>query len=332
MLNRMNQEGGTDSISAMYDLNRLFALHQAVETLDLSAPPTACLVAPHSLPSLHRVGILCGSFNPLTFAHTELAEQAIEAFTLDQVFFTLAKVTVDKEQMTGLSLEDRLLSLSLYAERHATLGVALVNRGLYFEQAQAFHAYFGNHTELSFLIGMDKLLQIFDPRYYQDRDAALRQLFGLASLIVANRGDMDEHSFSQLLERPENQPFRQHVCFFTLPATITDLSATQVRQNLVAEQPISASVPPEIATFISETRAYYSPLQYGDEQIDAYAIRQALLTSLYTERSWAEQEVEFRRFMTAALSLNAQGRILRYAHNVRDVAERFYSFSLKPVA
>src|SRR5581483_7709402 len=229
MLNPMNQEGGADFISAIYDLKHLFALRAEVETLDVSAPPTARSISPQTATPLHRVGILCGSFNPLTFAHTELAERAIREFSLDQVLFTLAKVTVDKEQVTGMGLEDRLLSLSLYVERRSSLGVALVNRGLYFEQAQAFHSLFGDQAGLSFLIGMDKLLQIFDPRYYHDRDAALRQLFSLASLLVANRDDMDEQSFTQLLSQPENRPFREYVRFFTLPTTFTDLSATHVR-------------------------------------------------------------------------------------------------------
>src|SRR5881396_2303006 len=176
---------------AVYDLKRLFALREALETLDPAAPPTARLLHPQAVAPLRRIGILCGSFNPLTLAHTELAARACQVFQLERVFFTLAKVTVDKEQVTGLGLEDRLLLLSLYAQQHDHVVVAVVNRGLYFEQAQALRALLG---ELSFVVGMDKLLQILDPRYYQDREAALRQLFALTSLIVANRGDLDQES------------------------------------------------------------------------------------------------------------------------------------------
>ncbi len=302
-------------LQTAYDLKRFFTLRETVETLDLAALPTVRLVAPQTVPAFCRVGILCGSFNPLTFAHTTLAEKASEAFDLDCVFFTLAKVTVDKEQVIGLSLEDRLLSLALYAEHRPLLGVALVNRGLYFEQVQAFHSLFGAQTELHFLIGMDKLLQIFDARYYQDRNVALKQLFRLASLIVANRGDMDEQSFTQLLDRSENRPFRKYVRFFTLPATITDLSATQVRQTLAAEQRISIYVPPEVEAFINETRAYHPPLHSDDETIDAYTVRQTFLVALYTERIWAEQAVDFRQVMQQALSLDAEGRALRQTRN-----------------
>lgn len=332
MLNLVGQESRTNGIQSFYDLKHLFTLRETVETLDLAAPPTVSLIAPQTVPAFRRVGILCGSFNPLTFAHTTLAEKAIAAFDLDCVFFMLAKVTVDKEQVTGLGLEDRLLLLSSYAEQHAKLGVALVNRGLYFEQAQALRGRFGEHTTISFLIGMDKLLQIFDPRYYQDRDAALQKLFSLASLLVANRGDMDEQSFAQLLDRPENRPFRNHVRFFTLPEAMADLSATHVRQSLASAQPISTYVPAEIETFIRETRAYHPLLQCGDEQIDAYTVRQALFATLYANRLRVKQEVDFRSLMALALSANDQGHALRHDSDRKDFARLSRFFSLQPTA
>jgi nicotinamide-nucleotide adenylyltransferase len=311
-----------DMRSAIYDLKRLFALREAVETLDLAAPPTARLVSPERDPVPHRVGILCGSFNPLTLAHTELAECALEAFSLEAVFFTLAKVTVDKERVTGMSLEDRLLLLSLFAERHAKTGAALVNRGLYFEQAQAFRTLLGEEVRLFFLLGMDKLMQIFDPRYYQDRDAALRQLFAVSLLLVANRGEMDEADFFQFLDRPENRPFRSYVQFFTLPAAVTGVSATALRKALAARQHVDAQVPRETTAFLTETRAFAPPLRKGAEAIDAYATRLTLLSALYGARSWAEREVDFRRLMALALAPNETGRLLRQFGGGADVIEQ----------
>ncbi|MGE0827488.1 MAG: hypothetical protein AB7G75_34520 [Candidatus Binatia bacterium] len=305
---------------AIYDLPLIFAFHETIENLDGKALPTARLI--FSPPHLHlrHIGILCGSFNPLTLAHTKLAEHARDTFALDSVFFSLAKVTINKEQVTGLSLADRLLLLTLYAQQHKQLGVTLANRGLYFEQAQAFRSLFGEQVQLSFLIGMDKLLQIFDPRYYQDRTAALQQLFRSASLIVANRGDMDEQSFTQLFEQPENQPFRSHVQFFTLPAEVTALSATAIRNALSAGNTIHSQVPNETAIFLTETRAFHPPLQYDDEQINTYEVRQQLLSKLYAVRSWAEQQVDFHQLLSLALSASDRGRTLRHTTQKEDFA------------
>ena len=315
-----------DIRSEIYNLKRLLTLRAIVETLHLTAPPTARMVYPEKTISPRRVGILCGSFNPLTLAHTELAEQAQKAFRLDTVIFTLAKVTVDKEQVTGMSLEDRLLLLSLYAQRQGQMAVALVNRGLYFEQARAFRTLFGAEAELHFLIGMDKLLQIFDSRYYQDRDAALQQLFAMASLIVANRGELDEASFNQLLDRSENRPFRSHVQFFSLPAAVTDLSATAIRRTLSTGQSIDTQVPLETTVFVAETRAFSPPLQLEREKVDGYATRLALLAALSTMRSWAEREVNFHRLMSLALAPKETGRMLRRSAEGKDFVEQVNSF------
>ena len=39
-------------------------------------------------------------------------------------------------------------------------------------------------AELTLLVGYDKVVQILDPKYYDDRDAALHELFALARLLV----------------------------------------------------------------------------------------------------------------------------------------------------
>jgi nicotinamide-nucleotide adenylyltransferase len=298
---------------AIYDLRRLVALHEALAGLDVTATPTVRMLMPDPLPQVRRVGVLCGSFNPLTLAHTELAERAREIAKLDVVFFTLAKVTIDKEHVTGLSLEDRLLLLSLYAQRHARTGVALVNRGLYFEQAQAFRSALGEHVELSFVVGMDKLLQILDPKYYKDRDAALQQLLTLTSLIVANRGAMAREEFDRILDRPENHPYRCQIQFCPLSETVADLSATEVREGLAMEKGIAEWVPSETATFLAETRAFRAPLEIGKEQVDAYAVRQNLLNLLFVHHAQNRRTNEFHTLYQAALSEGESGQALRKA-------------------
>lgn len=299
---------------AAYDLNRLFFLREAVTSLEPSAPPQVRMISSGPTHLYRRVGILCGSFNPLTLAHSQLAEQACQTWQLDQVFLSLATLTVDKEQVTGLGLEDRLVLLSLYAASRPSMRVALVNRGLYVEQAQAFRRLLGADAELCFLTGMDKLVQILDPRYYQDRDAALHELFDLACLIVANRGELDQAAFRQLLVQPENQVFGPAIHFFPLSAAtsaIKDLSATAIRDALAAGRSVGDHVPAETLHYLNETRAYQPPELRAGEAVDAYAIRLALIRLLYSARPWAQ--VDFQRLMRTALATTPQGRTLRQA-------------------
>ena len=298
-----------------YDLSRLFALRDSLQSLDIVAPPAACLLSEPLNPPPQRLGVLCGSFNPLTLAHAELAQHACLAFRLDQLLYTVAKVTVEKEHVTGMGLEDRLLLLLLHVQQHQHLGVALVNRGLYFEQAQAFQSLFDKQVELFFIVGMDKLVQILDARYYRDREAALDQLFALTSLVVANRGDMAQRAFDDLLHRPANQPYRDVIHFLPLPESVADLSSTAIRKTSSAA--LQAQVPSEVAMFLAEARPYAAPRQFRHtehgHEIDAYAVRLALLERLAAVRDWAEQHVDFQQLLTQALAPDPRGRVLRGA-------------------
>ncbi len=296
-----------------YDLKRLFTLHEMIARCDGAAPPTAHLFSLPVPSTLHRIGVLCGSFNPLTLAHTELADQACRTFQLDQLLFSLAKVTVDKEQVTGLGLEDRLLLLLLHAAQHPKTGVALVNRGLYVEQAQAFRTAFGQDISLSFIVGMDKLIQILDARYYQDRDVALAHLFSLTSLVVANRGEMGRRAFDDLLNQPANRSYQPDVHFLALPESVGNLSSTAVRD---ARDIRGAQVPPAVAAFLADTHAYAVPQQYDEERearIDVYAVRLALLDRLIEVQAWAEEEVDFRQLIGQTRAPDAKGWALRRA-------------------
>ncbi len=300
-----------------YDLSRLFVLRDRLQSLDSAAPPTARLLSAPPHPPPQRLGVLCGSFNPLTLAHVVLAQHACRAFQLDQLLYTAAKVTVDKEQVTGMGLEDRLLLLLLHVEQQQHLGVALVNRGLYFEQAQAFQSLFDKPVGLFLIVGMDKLVQILDARYYRDREAALEQLFALTSLVVANRGDMARRAFDELLQRSNNQPYRDAIHFLPLPESVADLSSTAIRKAVSEATSLSAHVPAEVARFLTEARPYAAPGSAPEDgqqdEIEAYAVRLALFDRLAAVRDWAERHVDFQQLLIQALAPDPRGRALRGA-------------------
>jgi nicotinamide-nucleotide adenylyltransferase len=260
--------------AAFYDLARLFSLRDALEDLRQKAPARAVFVEATSLSSARRVGILPGSFNPPTMAHIELARRAKRLFGLDTIFFTLSRVTVDKEKIEGVILEDRLLLLSLIAKELGWAGVAVVNRGLYYEQAKAFRLLVGNRARISFIAGVDKLIQIFDARYYQDREAALQMLLTEAQLLVAMRGALGMDDVEQLLSRRENEPYRDRVFPFTLPHGIKEISSSSVRSRVTAGRDFQEQVPEVAAVFIAETRAY----------LPRYQLRARLFDRLYETR------------------------------------------------
>ena len=317
----------------------LLALHDAIESLDPAAGPRAALVSsePDSDPTTERrVAILPGSFNPLHQGHAALAAAALATNAATEVWLGLARVTVDKEQIAGTLLEDRLVALRHFVQDQPRYGVLLFNRGLYVDQALAAHARWPDLDTLLFLVGYDKIVQIFDPRYYDDRDAALQELFSLASFLVAPRDDTTADDLAALLSQPENRPFAARVRSLPLPSAVAAVSSTGLRQDLgttaasPGHPPIplgegrgeghsegasgpGVSLPWAFADMVAATHAYAPPLPLGTALVDRYTVRAALLTALFQDREWALAHADLRLLLTTALGPTEAGSALRAA-------------------
>jgi len=284
-----------------YDLKSLFRMHETVEELDHQGSPHALLIDPRPDTGIKRLGILSGSFNPPTEAHIELAVRARESYRLDRVFFLISRVTIDKEESEGLALEDRLLLLSRLAGELGWASVAITNRGLYYEQAVAVRSLMGRQARIFFLVGMDKVAQILDPRYYQNRDQALVVLFIEAQLIVASRGDRGEADLRELLQREENQNYADRVYFLTMPAETRELASSAIRAAIARGEPPAGQLPEMVATFISETGAFRP----------TYETRRRLLEGLYALGEWGKDRADLRKVVALAGEETERGRRLR---------------------
>lgn len=285
----------------IYDLKRLFYLRETLEHLDPRASPQAFMIDPRADLEVKRLGILSGSFNPPTIAHLELAVRARESYQLDGVFFLISRVTIDKPDVDGLALEDRLLLLSRLASELGWASVVATNRGLYYEQAAAMRALAGRTARMFFLVGMDKVAQILDPSYYENRDHALLALFIEAQLIAGSRGNFNEAELQKLLGREDNQNYADRVYFLSMPARLKQLASSAIRSAIARGESADTELPQAVAKFITESGAYRS----------SYEVRRRLMAELYFVRDWAQERIDFRRLVTLASENTESGRELR---------------------
>jgi nicotinic acid mononucleotide adenylyltransferase len=273
-----------------HDLNRLVEHGQALQRLDAVGDGELRQLAGNLPEHGMRLGLLAGSFNPPTIAHQSLALAGLTAGRLDKVWYTLSIHTVGKEMVTGAALDDRLLLLDLLVETDPRLGVLLINRGLFVDQAKLVHAAYPTLADLVFLVGFDKIVQIFDPRYYDDRDAELDQLFALATFLVAPRGDDDAADLAELLGRPENRRFTGAIRPLDLPSDVREVASSHVRVGLAAGGETDETVPPEVSAFIEETGLYVDEGRYArrralvDEAVAAAAADPVADLTPYRER------------------------------------------------
>lgn len=238
-----------------YDPEGLHKIRANVRKIGRAGTPKILFMTDRPIRLPDRVGILPGSFNPLTLSHIELARRAKKTFRLDEVVLSISKVTVDKETVTKPSLEERLFGLKICAgEFHYS--VALASHGLLPEQAMGLRDFYGDKTRSFFLIGYDKLPQIFDPKYYRDRSASLDLFFSLTRLIVANRGEEPLDHITDFLKKPDNRKYAQFIDPIFLPSPFPFISSTQVREKAQKGEPIDGLVPKEIQRWIAETGVY----------------------------------------------------------------------------
>jgi nicotinic acid mononucleotide adenylyltransferase len=265
-------------------------VQHSLVSLGAVAQPWA-LVAPGSVAPRGDIIVFPGSFNPPTLAHVAMLRQARRSASRRgggrwQVYAALSQRIVDKEAVERMTLLDRVVLLDHVLKRQVRqAGILLLNRGLYVEQAQGIRAAFPQVRQLSFLLGFDKIVQILDPRYYTDREAALRELFALAHLLVAPRAKDGVAELRVLLARPENRPFAGSISALPLDARYRDISSTHARQERQASE-----VPAEARDFILRTQPYASLPRLTDGTVrDPYAERtralQALLANGCGEKS-----------------------------------------------
>lgn len=255
-------------------VQRFRSVQRLLDQLDPQAKPQVYAVAGSPTPQGDII-VFPGSFNPPTTAHLAMLKQA-QQFGRSHggmhVYAAMSKRTTDKETVERPLLVDRILLLDTVLHNYVRqTGILLFNRGLYVEQAEAIRTTFDGVKQLYFLLGFDKIVQIFDPRYYENRDKALRELFALAEILVAPRAGSGSAELTALLAQPENAPFARHVHLLPLKDSYRDISSSRIRQGAAAHE---QDMPPEVRRFIRDTGAYAPPAQLADgSTIDVYGER-----------------------------------------------------------
>lgn len=232
-----------------------------------------------------RVGVFSGSFNPQTVAHAVVSEAARASQRLDMVIWAMARVTVDKEGVTRATLADRVVQVRAYIRATAPQDVvAVIEAGLYAEQAEAIRSLVGRDCEVWLIAGFDKIVQILDAKYYTDRGAILGRLFANARLLVAPRASQGASDLATVLAEPENRPFASKIALLATRLDVATIASTQARQLMqedVLPEALSALVTPEGAALGLATAAYRGLERLSDgTTVDRYAERNRKLDAL----------------------------------------------------
>lgn len=209
-------------------------------------PPRLEVLAPRVGGPPGRVALVPGSFDPMTVGHAALVAGVADADLILLVYSprTLPKAGAGPPPL--LLPAERVESLLAFCETHAGCAVALASHGLYADQAEAAREAFPR-ADLVLGMGSDKVLQLFDPSWYEERNAALDRLFSLARVAYAVRA-ADQEPVERVLAANPRWSDRLHR--LDLPPEVAGVSSRGVREALARGEAVSALVPRGVLPFV----------------------------------------------------------------------------------
>jgi nicotinamide-nucleotide adenylyltransferase len=195
-------------------------------------------------PEPRVVALLSGSFDPLTMGHALLAEAALGHAELVLLVYSV-RTLPKEEELPGplLSEDERLAILEAFCESRPGIEPALCSHGLLGDQVEAAAARFPA-SHLVLVMGSDKVRQLLDPRWYEDRDVALRRLFSRASVLYTDRAG-EPGKVDAMLRQPENSSWRHSFQRLPVDPEAASISSRLVREQLAAGQNVAHVVPAE---------------------------------------------------------------------------------------
>jgi nicotinate-nucleotide adenylyltransferase len=190
-------------------------------------------------PSVTRLGVLPGTFNPPTRAHLALAHAALAH--CDEVLFVLPRALPHKDY-GGVGFQDRLRILRQAVAAHPRFAAAASGGGLFLEIAAECREAYGSEVEIAFLCGRDAAERIVGWKY--EREEMLAEMFKQFSLLVARR--QGEYQAPPHLE--------SRIRCLEIAQGWDEVSATEVRERIAHGREWLDLVPESIA---AEVRRIY---------------------------------------------------------------------------
>ncbi|HIJ88779.1 MAG TPA: nicotinate (nicotinamide) nucleotide adenylyltransferase [Desulfuromonadales bacterium] len=212
-----------------------------------------------------RIGLLGGSFNPVHNAHLHIAGEALHVCNLDRVIFIPAADPPHKPVAGDVSFARRSEMVRFaIADRAAfemsTLEAERSGKSYSIDTIRIFRERFPD-DELFFIIGADSFLEIGTWHRY-------REILSSCHLIVVERPGSPVSDRIAALPEAVRREFTHDrdsgrlthhtgttISFIT--GNPLDISSTEIRRLAAAGTDISASVPPDVAAYISQQRIYH---------------------------------------------------------------------------
>jgi nicotinamide-nucleotide adenylyltransferase len=297
-----------------HDFQLLSRYHAIIEEIRGNPAPRILLISrPHGAAERpeKEVGIFPSSFNPITNGHMVILKRAAGIKAFKEILLMLDTQAMDKE-IFGATLEDRLLMLQVLFEGRPRFSIGVSNRGLFLPKAELLKEMYPKGTDITFIVGYDTLVRVFDPKYYEDPKRALDRLFACCTFMVTNRRDHGRQAFQQLMASGENWRFAGMVKYFEIPSHEAQISSSQVRQGVRKGRPFAHLVPSQVKDFVEKVKGYGPDRAVGPQgqRVNPYDLRTQVLRRLYALYPRGRADIDVGRIVNKVVEGMRNGRRL----------------------
>lgn len=199
---------------------------------------------------MRRLGLMGGTFDPIHFAHTEIAKKAAEQYGLDKVIFMTSGNPPHKTEkhVTDAKIRLEAVKLAIDGIQGFCASDYEVNRAEYSYSANTLKwlrtEY--NDCDIYFLIGEDSLGYI--EKWYHPEE-----ILNLCTLLVYPRTSM-----AKLLETVREKQQLLGGDIRIIDAPVCKMSSTEIRSDIARGIDVSDRVDGKVLEFIRQNKLYGS--------------------------------------------------------------------------
>lgn len=216
---------------------------------------------------MHNLIIFGGAFDPIHSGHMGLAKQVQDTFHFQKFIFLPSKQPVLNKQPSKASPDHRVhmieLAISPFPESyHFEIDDSEIYRKTPSYSVITLREYrkrYGLEVSITFLLGYDAFLQL--PQWHH-----WEELFTLCNFLVIQRPSHINHPLPASLETQLQKRSTTHYpelltspqgCVVYYNAGNYDISSSQVRAAIAANQPLSAdAIPPAVMHYLLDKKLY----------------------------------------------------------------------------
>lgn len=197
-----------------------------------------------------NIGILGGTFDPVHLGHLSIAEAAMDQAALERVLFIPAGHPRFKQSEPSASVCQRIemVRLAITGNSRFRICETEAHRSgptYSVDTLVELSAKLGPETELFFILGLDVLGQ-FD----QWKDS--RRVLTLCRLLVLDRPGEQDFDWPEFYRKVPGAEERVKI----VTAPLVDVSATELRRQAAAGEPMTGQVPDAVVDYIREQSLY----------------------------------------------------------------------------